>query len=71
LTFFPLHQARLARIPRRYSSIHDELSILNILSSIRSILSAAAICAFFIRLLESTVLVSINDFGIDEINQCE
>jgi hypothetical protein len=44
---------------------------LNILSSIRSILSAAAICTFFIRLLESTVLVSINDFGIDEINQCE
>merc|ERR1712066_781018 len=52
-------------------SEHDELSIINILSSIRSILSAAAICTFFIRLLESTVLISINDFGIDEINQCE
>jgi len=51
--------------------MHDELSIINILSSIRSILSAAAICTFFIRLLESTVLISINDFGIDEINQCE
>jgi len=71
LTFFPLHQARLARIPRRYSSMHDELSILNIISSMRSILSTAAICTFFIGLLESTVLISINDFGIDEINQCE
>jgi heme/copper-type cytochrome/quinol oxidase subunit 1 len=66
-----LHQARLAGIPRRYSSMHDELTILNIISSIRSILSAAAISTFFIGLLESSVLTNFNDFRIDELNQCE
>jgi len=71
LTFFPLHQAGLAGIPRRYSSIHDELTILNMISSIRSIFSTTSICVFFISILESTILVNLNDFGIDELNQCE
>jgi heme/copper-type cytochrome/quinol oxidase subunit 1 len=71
LTFFPLHQAGLAGMPRRYSSIHDELSILNYLSSFGSILSTAAICLFFINIFESSVNINLNDFRSDEMNQCE
>jgi heme/copper-type cytochrome/quinol oxidase subunit 1 len=71
LTFFPLHQARLARIPRRYTSIHDELSYLNYLSTFGTILSIGSIATFFTSIWESSVVVLADDFGIDEINHIE
>jgi heme/copper-type cytochrome/quinol oxidase subunit 1 len=71
LTFFPIHQARLARIPRRYASIHDELSYLNFISTFGTFISAFSIALFFIQFWECTFDFNSHDFGSFEINQVE
>jgi heme/copper-type cytochrome/quinol oxidase subunit 1 len=71
LTFFPIHQARLARIPRRYASIHDELAYLNFISTFRTFVSAFSIALFFIQFWECTFDFNSHDFGSFEINQVE
>lgn len=71
LTFFPIHQARLARMPRRYASIHDELAYLNFISTFRTFVSAFSIALFFIQFWECTFDFNSHDFGSFEINQVE
>jgi len=71
LTFFPMHQARLARIPRRYPSIHDELSRLNFVSTFGTLFSNLAILTFFSTFWENTFDFNAFDFRSFELNQIE
>jgi len=71
LTFFPLHQAGLAGMPRRYTSMHDELSFLNFVSTFGTIISSFSLSLFFISIWESNYLILLDDCSIDEINQLE
>jgi len=72
LTFFPIHQARIARIPRRYCAIHDELRFLNLTSSIRTFISTFTVARFFISLWDTIVTTHIYfDNFQEEINQLE
>jgi len=58
-------------MPRRYTSIHDELSILNFISTFGTIISSYSLSLFFMSMWESGVLILLDDVSIDEINQLE
>jgi cytochrome c oxidase subunit 1 len=72
LTFFPIHQARLCGIPRRYCSYSDELRFLNLLTTLRTFLSTISIRIFIFGIWESSNVANISfDFQFEEINQLE
>jgi len=71
ILFFPIHQLRVARIPRRYCSFNDELLRLNIFCNIRYLITLISFCTLFLNFWLSISLVELNSNIFEETSSCE
>lgn len=55
LTFFPIHQVGLSRIPRRYFSYNDRFLLLSVISTFGTWISSLSWCRFFWVLWEGVL----------------
>merc|ERR1712004_335121 len=71
ILFFPIHQLRIARIPRRYCSFNDELLRLNIFCNVGYLITLISFCSLFLNFWLSISLNELNSNIFEETSSCE